>query len=401
MTVTVGPGVGAGVWDDLVGQDRAVEVLVRAVAAADARLRGEPADGMTHAWLFTGPPGSGRSNAARAFAAALQCPRLGCGGCDACRTAVGGTHADVEVVNTRKLSIGVDDARALVARAARHPAGGRWQVMIVEDADRLTDSAANALLKAIEEPTRRTVWLLCAPAVDDVLPTIRSRCRHLSLRTPPAAAVADVLVRRDGVDPAMAAFAARAAQGHIGRARRLATDEQARLRRHEVMRLPQTLSDLSAALGAAAELVQAATDEANETAGVLASTETEDMKRALGVGPGSRQPTGAAAQLKELEGEQKRRATRAKRDGIDRALVDLAGFYRDVLVVQAGSSVELVNDEMRETVTSVARGSTPETTLRRIDAVLRAREQIELNVAPLLAVEAMTVALRRGQPAAG
>ncbi len=401
MTVTVGPGVGAGVWADLVGQDRTVDVLVRAVTAADARLRGEAGDGMTHAWLFTGPPGSGRSTAARAFAAALQCPRLGCGGCDACRTAVRGNHVDVQVVNTRKLSIGVDDARSLVARAARHPAGGRWQVMVVEDADRLTDSAANALLKAVEEPTRRTVWLLCAPAVDDVLPTIRSRCRHLSLRTPPAAAVADVLVRRDGVDPAMAAFAARAAQGHIGRARRLATDEQARLRRHEVMRLPQTLSDLSAALGAAAELVQAATDEANETAGVLASTETEDMKRALGVGPGSRQPTGAAAQLKELEGEQKRRATRAKRDGIDRALVDLAGFYRDVLVVQAGSSVELVNDEMRETVTSVARGSTPETTLRRIDAVLRAREQIELNVAPLLAVEAMTVALRRGQPAAG
>jgi DNA polymerase-3 subunit delta' len=400
MTPAVGPGVGAGVWVDLVGQDRTVEVLARATAAADARLQGARGHGMTHAWLFTGPPGSGRSTAARAFAAALQCPRLGCGECDACRTATGGTHADVQVVNTRKLSIGVDDARSLVARAARHPAGGRWQVMVVEDADRLTDSAANALLKALEEPTPRTVWLLCAPAVDDVLPTIRSRCRHLSLRTPPTAAVAEVLVRRDGVDPAMAGFAARAAQGHIGRARRLATDEQARLRRHEVMRLPQTLSDLSAALGAAAELVQAATDEANETAGVLASTETDDMKRALGVGPGSRQPTGAAAQLKELEGEQKRRATRAKRDGIDRALVDLAGFYRDVLVVQSGSPVELVNDEMREAITSVARGSTPETTLRRIDAVLRAREQIELNVAPLLAVEAMTVALRRGQPTA-
>jgi DNA polymerase-3 subunit delta' len=400
MTPAVGPGVGAGVWVDLVGQDRTVEVLARATAAADARLQGARGHGMTHAWLFTGPPGSVRSTAARAFAAALQCPRLGCGECDACRTATGGTHADVQVVNTRKLSIGVDDARSLVARAARHPAGGRWQVMVVEDADRLTDSAANALLKALEEPTPRTVWLLCAPAVDDVLPTIRSRCRHLSLRTPPTAAVAEVLVRRDGVDPAMAGFAARAAQGHIGRARRLATDEQARLRRHEVMRLPQTLSDLSAALGAAAELVQAATDEANETAGVLASTETDDMKRALGVGPGSRQPTGAAAQLKELEGEQKRRATRAKRDGIDRALVDLAGFYRDVLVVQSGSPVELVNDEMREAITSVARGSTPETTLRRIDAVLRAREQIELNVAPLLAVEAMTVALRRGQPTA-
>lgn len=397
MTAPVGPGIGAGVWADLVGQDRTVEVLVRAVAGAAARLRGERDDGMTHAWLFTGPPGSGRSTAARALAAALQCPRLGCGECDACRTALGGTHADVQVVNTRKLSIGVDDARALVARAARHPAGGRWQVMVVEDADRLTDSAANALLKAVEEPTERTVWLLCAPAVDDVPPTIRSRCRHLSLRTPSTSAVAEVLVRRDDVDPAMAAFAARAAQGHIGRAKRLAVDEQARLRRHDVMRLPMTLDDLSSALGAAADLVAAATEEANETAGVLAATETEEMKRALGVGTGSsRQPSGAAAQLKELESEQKKRSTRAKRDGIDRALVDLAGFYRDVLAVQSGAEVELVNEEMRDAVTSVARGSTPETTLRRIDAVLRAREQIEVNVAPLLAVEAMTVALRRG-----
>jgi DNA polymerase-3 subunit delta' len=394
MTTAPGPGAATGVWADLVGQERTVEVLRRAAHAAAAGLRGEPTDGMTHAWLFTGPPGSGRSTAARAFAAALQCPLIGCAECEACRTALGGTHADVEVVNTRKLSIGVDDARALVSRAGRHPAGGRWQVMVIEDADRLTDNAANALLKAIEEPTERTVWLLCAPAVDDVLPTIRSRCRHMSLRTPPTAAVAEVLVRRDSVDPAMAAFAARAAQGHIGRARRLATDEQARLRRHDVMRLPMSLNDLSAALGAAAELVQAATEEANETTGLLAADETEGMKRALGVGPGSRQPGGASAALKELEGEQKKRATRAKRDGIDRALVDLAAFYRDVLAVQSGAGVELVNDEMRAAITSLARTSTPETTLRRIDAVLRARDQIELNVAPLLAVEAMTVALR-------
>jgi len=373
-----------GVWGDLVGQEGVVAVLRQAVAG----------EGMTHAWLFTGPPGSGRSTAARAFAAALQCPRGGCSECEACHTALAGTHADVEVVNTRTLSIGVDDARALVARAGRQPVGGRWQLMVVEDADRLTDQAANALLKAIEEPGERTVWLLCAPSVDDVLPTIRSRCRLLALRTPPPAAVAEVLVRRDGVDPAMAAFAARAAQGHIGRARRLATDEQARLRRHEVMQLPLTLDLVSAAISAAGELVKAATEDAVEEVGAVAAAETADMKRALGVGAGSRKPAGAASQLKSLEDEQKKRATRAKRDGIDRALVDLAGFYRDVLVVQAAAPVELVNEEMRDPVTSVARHSTAEQTVRRIDAVLHAREQIELNVAPLLAVEAMTVALR-------
>ncbi len=385
-----------GVWADLVGQQPAVAVLRRAAAAAEAGRHGEPGTGMTHAWLVTGPPGSGRSTAARAFAAALQCPNGGCGECPACHTVLAGTHADVEVVNTRKLSIGVPDARALVSRAARYPSGGRWQVMVVEDADRLTDPAGNALLKAIEEPTPHTVWLLCAPAVEDVLPTIRSRCRHLSLRTPPTEAVAEVLVRRDGVDPAMAAFAARAAQGHIGRARRLATDEDARLRRHAVLRLPLSLGELSRALQAAGDLVDAATAEANEQAATLATTEAEEMRRGLGVGPGGRQPAGAAAALKDLEKEQKARATRTKRDSIDRALVDLAGFYRDVLAVQADAAVELVNDEMRDAVVGIARASTPESTLRRIDAILAARTAIGVNVAPLLAVEAMTVGLRRG-----
>jgi DNA polymerase-3 subunit delta' len=338
------PGVGEGVWADLVGQDRTVEVLVRAVA--------EPA-GMTHAWLFTGPPGSGRSTAARAFAAALQCPRGGCGECASCHTALEGTHADVEVVRTEGVSFLIKDVRSLVGRAATHPSGGRWQVLVVEDADRLAERTSNVLLKAIEEPTPRTVWLLCAPSVDDVLPTIRSRCRHLSLRTPSSAAVADVLVRRDGVDPGMAGFAARAAQGHIGRARRLATDEQARLRRHDVMRLPQSLDRVSAAITAAAELVAAATEDADEASSARAAAETEHVKRALGVGVGARQPAGASAALGELEKEQRRRATRAKRDGIDRALVDLAGFYRDVLAVQAGAEVELVNEEMREAVTAV------------------------------------------------
>ncbi len=308
-----------------------------------------------------------------------------------------GTHADVEIVNTRQLSIGVDDARALVARAARHPAGGRWQIMLIEDADRLTDQASNALLRAIEEPTPRTIWLLCAPAVDDVIPTVLSRCRHLSLRTPSTAAVTAVLVRRDGIDPAMASFAARAAQGHIGRAKRLATDEEARLRRHEVLRLPLSLNDLRAALEAAAALVKAATEEAKETGTPVELDETEQLRRSLGAGTvGRGMVSGAGAQLKELEKQQKARATRFRRDTLDRALVDLASFYRDVLAVQVGADVELVNEEMRETVVSVARSASPETTLRRIDAVLAARDAIGANVAPLLAIEALTIALGAG-----
>lgn len=396
MTTPAAPAA-AAVWADLVGQEQAVEVLSRAATAAASALAGGPAEGMTHAWLFTGPPGSGRSNAARAFAAAMQCESGGCGRCSACHTVLAGTHADVAVVNTSSLSIGVAQARELVARAARHPAGGRWQVMVIEDADRLTEQAANALLKAVEEPTDRTVWLLCAPALEDVIPTIRSRCRHVSLRTPSSAAVAGVLMSRDGVDHSMAAFAARAAQGHIGRAKRLATDEEARLRRHAVLRLPLSLARLPAALEAAAALVEAATEEARETTASLDVEETEALRRALGGGTTGRgMPAGSAAQLKDLERQQKARATRAKRDALDRALVDLASFYRDVLAVQVGAEVELVNEELREAISGAARSASPESTLRRIDAVLAAREAIDANVAPLLAVEAMTVALRTG-----
>jgi DNA polymerase-3 subunit delta' len=211
------------VWDTLVGQRRAVDAL-RAAASGH---------GMSQAFLFTGPPGSGRSNAAVAFAAALECEQQppGCGTCHSCHTVLAGSHADVTVVRTDKLSIGVDEVRDLVRRSALAPVGRRWQVMIVEDADRLTDQAANALLKTIEEPTDRTVWILCAPTVEDLLPTIRSRCRLVSLSTPSPEDVADFLTRIDGVEPALASYCARASQGHIGRARALARDEGARNRR--------------------------------------------------------------------------------------------------------------------------------------------------------------------------
>jgi DNA polymerase-3 subunit delta' len=361
---------------------------------------------MTHAWLFTGPPGSGRSTAARAFAAALQCdsagPDAGCGHCTACRTALEGTHADVDIVAPIGANYLVDDMRDLVRAASMSPAGGRWQVVICEDIDRMRGpdlrwAPANVLLKAIEEPAPRTVWLLCAPSAsdEDVLPTIRSRCRHVGLRTPPVDAVADVLVRRDGIDAAMAAFAARATQGHIGRARWLATDESARLRRAEVLRLPTSLSGVADCVVAAANLVDAATEEAKATSEGLDARETAELSRALGAGTTGRgMPVGSAGQLKDLEKQQKRRATRTQRDALDRTLVDLASFYRDVLSVQVGAGVALVNDEVRGGIEVVARSSTPEQTLRRIDAVLAAREAIAANVAPLLAMEAMTLGLR-------
>jgi DNA polymerase III subunit delta' len=384
------------VWDALVGQKRAIAELSRAAEAAAKNLRGEQAAGMTHAWLFTGPPGSGRSVAALAFAAALQCPRGGCGECEVCLSVRRGTYLDVQLVTTEKLSIGVDEVRELVRRATLSPQLGRWQVIVIEDADRLNERAWDVLLKSVEEPAVRTVWMLCAPGAEEVAPTIRSRCRHVLLRTPSTRAVAAGLVSRDGIDPAMAAFAARASQGHIGRARRLATDEDARLRRAEVLRLPLELGDIGGCLAAAANLVDAATEDAKRMAEERDARESVQLSRALGIGAGGRKPPGAEGALKGLEKDQKRRYTRTLRDSLDRALVDLASFYRDVLAVQVGAGVELTNDELRPAVVKVATASSPESTLRRIEAVLACREAVDANVAPLLAAEAMTLALRAG-----
>lgn len=418
------------VWDDVVGQDRVTEQLAAAARDADALVTaesapraqavvppGEPVDDaavaartgggqMTHAWLFTGPPGSGRSTAARAFAAALQCVSPdralggapGCGFCDGCHTTLVGTHADVEIVRTDLLSIGVKETRDLVRRASLSPAGGRWQVIVLEDADRLTEGAGNVLLKAVEEPAPRTVWLLCAPSIEDVLPTIRSRCRHLSLRTPPVSAVADVLVRRDGIAPEAAAAAARATQGHIGRARRLATDERARARRAAVLKLPLRIDDIGGCLKSAQELIDAAGEDAKQVAEDVDAKETEELRAALGAaaGTGGRLPRGTAGAMKELQDKQKRRSTRTQRDSLDLALVDLTGFYRDVLAHQMGAPVPLANEEVRDSIQRIAASSTPERTLRRIEAVIACREALDRNVAPLLAVEAMTAALRAG-----
>jgi DNA polymerase III subunit delta' len=278
------------------------------------------------------------------------------------------------------------------------PAGGRWQVIVLEDADRLTEGAGNVLLKAVEEPAPRTVWLLCAPSTEDVLPTIRSRCRHLSLRTPPVDAVADLLMRRDGIEPEMASYAARATQGHIGRARRLATDERARRRRAAVLELPRRVMDVGGALRAAQELIDAASEDAKEVAEELDERETEELRTALGAseGKGGRLPRGTAGAMKELQDKQKRRATRTQRDSLDLALSDLTGFYRDVLARQLGSAVALANEDAADAVGQLAAASGPERTLRRIDAVLECREVLDRNVAPLLAVEAMAMTLRAG-----
>ncbi|ELS55232.1 putative DNA polymerase III subunit delta [Streptomyces viridochromogenes Tue57] len=403
MTVTV--------WDDLVGQEKVSEQLAAAARDADALVTAVAADTplpeaskMTHAWLFTGPPGAGRNQAARAFAAALQCVSPdralggvpGCGFCDGCHTALVGTHADVTTVAAVGTQILADDMRDTVRKSFTSPANGRWQIILVEDAERLNEKSANAVLKAVEEPAPRTVWLLCAPSIEDVLPTIRSRCRHLNLRTPSVEAVADMLVRREGIEPDAAAAAARATQGHVDRARRLATDPAARERRAAVLKLPLRLGEIGGCLKAAQELVDAAAEDAKQLAEETDGKETEELKAALGAAQGGRMPRGTAGVMKDLEDKQKRRRTRTQRDSLDLALTDLTAFYRDVLALQLGSRVALANTDAEDALERLARDSSPESTLRRIEAIAACRDALDRNVAPLLAVEAMAMALRAG-----
>jgi DNA polymerase III subunit delta' len=397
----------ADVFGELTGQELVVEELRRAAEVASGVLAGRTgspgAPGgarMAHAWLLTGPPGSGRSVAARAFAAALLCPRQGCGQCPSCHQVRAGSHADLMLVRPEGLSYGVKQTRELVLRAATSPTGGRWHVVLFEDADRATEAAANALLKAIEEPAPRTVWLLCAPSAEDLLPTIRSRCRLITLRTPSSAAVADVLTRRDGVPADRALAAAQAAQGHIGRARRLATDAEAAKRREEVLRIPTAVTSLGAALNAAAALVKAAEEEAKAVTEERDEPERDALRQAYGEGSTgkgvAKAVRGVAGALKDLEDRQKSRATRTKRDTLEIALLDLAWFYRDVLAVQFGARVELGNAGREAELRRLAGSSTPESTVRRIEAIMNCRERLTLNVAPLLAVEEMALTLASG-----
>lgn len=399
--------VEGGVWADLVGQERAVATLKRAVASAHGRGAdgAQPAGGhsMSHAWLLTGPPGSGRSNAAKAFAAALQCDRGGCGECTECRTSLSGAHPDVTLVRTEKYSIGVDEIRDLVRTAASSPVVGRFQIIVVEDADRVTERGADALLKAIEEPAPRTVWLLCAPSPEDVIITIRSRTRQLLLATPRDAAVARLLETRDGIDPALASHAARAAQGHIGRARALARSQEAMQRRHRILQIPGRLNSVGACLVAADNVVKESLEEAAAVTGEVDAREKAALSEALGMGTKGARPKQAAAALKELEEEHKARQRRAQRDSLDRVLTELTTYYRDVLAVQTHavdpgqlapeSGPHLINASIATDVATAARTSSPEQTLRQIDAILATRLALEQNVAPLVAMESLMVSL--------
>ncbi|MFT3716675.1 MAG: DNA polymerase III subunit delta' [Gordonia sp. (in: high G+C Gram-positive bacteria)] len=407
------------VFDALIGQDAvATELTAAATAARGAAASldetdlgavsmfgdeiARPAGGsaMTHAWLFTGPPGSGRSVAATCFAAALQCQdpgQVGCGECRACTTVLAGTHGDVRHIVPEGLSISVAQIRDIVQMAARRPTTGRWQIVVVEDADRLTEQGANALLKAVEEPPERTIFLLCAPSVapEDIAVTLRSRCRHVGLTAPGADAIAQVLTA-EGIDADQAQWAASVAGGHVGRARRLATDEKARAQREQALALARAAVREGEMYAAGEALVKAATTVADQLAAELDEPETEELMTALGAGGTgkgtARPPRGTAGVIKELEKRQKSRRTRIVRDNLDRALVDLAALFRDALALSMGARVTLMHPDKEADLTSaMAAYAAPEKLLGCIEAVLECRTALDENVKPKFAVDAMMV----------
>lgn len=380
-------------WEELTGQEAAIAALRDAAADPEA---------MTHSWLITGPPGSGRSNLAFAFATALL--QGSTTDAEAERTAAqvaARTHPDLAVLATDRVVITIEEVRQLVAQSQFSPSIAPYRVIIIEDADRMTERTSNVLLKALEEPPPRTVWVLCAPSAADLIPTIRSRVRVVRLRVPSVAEVAELLVRRDGVEPALAERAAREAQTHIGMALRLATDAEARERRARTLQLALGVQSVSGAVGAAEQLVAIATEDAKALTAERDEEERQAALRSLGLEPSATVPPALRASLRALEEDQKRRATRSVRDGIDRVLVDLMSLYRDLLMLQLGSGLELVNEAVRGDLELASRAGSAERSLAALDAIAVARRRIEGNTPPQLALEAMLITAAGRVPALG
>ena len=381
------------VWDELTGQSEAIEIF-RAAAAQSAD--GTASRSMTHSWLITGPPGSGRSNLAFAFATALLSP----GGIDGDesvrRQVVARTHPDLGVLSTERVIITMDEIRAVMKMSSYSPSVAPYRVIVIEDADRMQERASNLLLKSLEEPPPRTIWILCAPSEADLLPTIRSRVRSVRLRVPDVHDVAQLLVRRDGVDLGTATRAAREAQSHIGMAHRLATSDEARTRREQTLRTALGIRTVSDAVIAASTMLQLAGDDAKAITQERDAAERVGALRSLGVAEGGTVPPALRGALKTLEEDQKRRAKRSLNDGLDRILVDLLSLYRDILLIQLGVTEQSINVSIRSELDVAARDAAPEQTLATLDAITTAREWIEGNVAPALALEAVLIsAVRR------
>ena len=374
------------IWHDLLAQPEAVEALSTAVRHRD--------EGVFHSWLFTGPPGSGRSNLAIAFAAALMCKEQGCGVCQSCVLVKSGTHPDITTLSTEKVQIAIAEIRELVTASVLGSSMSRYRIMVIEDADRMTANASNVLLKALEEPPAGTIWMLCAPSEADMLPTIRSRVRRVGLKVPAIEDVARLLVERDGIEPALAAKAAAEAQSHIGMARRLATSSDARNRRRDVLKAAMAITNVTLAVKTSERWLELAQKDADALTSERDEVEKDELMASMGIGPKDAVPPALRTELKRLADAQKRRATRSLRDGLDRVFIDLLALYRDVLSVQLATGSALINQDLAAEIASVAERTKPEHTLAKLEAIEVARERIGRNGGNAIVLDSLGVSLQ-------
>lgn len=379
------------VWDSLVGQQPVIDMLSRIA-------QGDPSQ-IAQSWLICGPPGSGRSNMARAFAAALESPDHGMSDepTRVTQQVLVGTHPDVTVLATNKVTIGIDQVREIITTSEQMPATAPWRIIIIEDVDRMLERTTNVLLKEIEEPAEHCIWLLCAPSAQDVLPTIRSRTRIVNLAVPSASAVAEFLTSTTNVEPKIAQRAARLAEGHIGIAKLYATDKQVMTDRDELVVGVLNLARASDAVLLAGNLIDNAKAQAEVDASRTAADQEAEFRRINGLEPGERIPPklrGAFNQIAKKD-DLKRLTTRRTRDVLDRALNSIASIYRDVAVLQnnAEDSVGLINLENRSAITELSVRLDRAGAVARLDEVAHARKRLAGNGNPLLVFESLFCAL--------
>lgn len=375
------------VFRDVVSQPEAVSSLLSEI--------GREGKDIHHAWLFTGPPGSGRSQLALAFAAALLCAEGGCGNCNSCQMIQSRNHPDVQVLNTERVLISIDEVTEFIDKSIQMPAIGKFRIMVIEDADRMSERTSNLLLKSLEEPPRGTIWMICAPSEADLLPTIRSRVRRVQLKVPTVDAVAQLLVEKYGIAFDLAQSSAAQAQSHVGMARRLATNAGARERRSQALKAVLSITDIPSAMYVSETLAKLA-----ESDGAQLTAEQDDLERielllSLGVSEESKLNPSSRAAVRRLEEAQKRRATRSKRDGLDRVLIDLMGLYRDVLTIQLGTGGALINADLVQEITKLANESSQAQSIHNIEQIEKVRSRMDRNVKDNYLLDSLAVGFRR------
>lgn len=380
-----------------------VRSVILAAAAAARGVEGAPAHAMTHSWLFTGPPGAGRSTSALAFAAALVCTdreELGCGRCQSCRDVFAGAHTDVVHVVPQELVIKVKTVREIIAQASRLPTISPYRIIIIDDADRFSFEAADAFLKTVEEPPASTVIIMCAPSTDpeDFSTTLRSRCRHLYVPAPSTSEIVRLLMEEEGASEQVARLAAVTSLHHVGRARRLVRSEEAQLRRGTAINLAELVFHGDQAFKAVASLVKSADAAAKDAYADADQEERDKLENALGMGAkgkgAARALRGSASSMKELEAAQKARGTRRLRDVLDLTLVDVAGVYRDAIVIRSGSGVELVHPDFEGLSRDIAERVDVAGLTECLDAIAECRERLDQSILPVIAFNGMLGRIR-------